>query len=234
MNTNTNTNTNTKHTNNHDNNNDNNDNNDSNMFLAASYEHAADKRTRLASPLINESRICDLYVFILYISISLYLCIHIFMCVYIYIYVYIHIYIYIYICIYVGMLLSAVIASTVNMLTLGIVMWGSRIHDASTFQSRTASRITIQRILSNLPCIDRHTETLAGKARILLQNISGEFSRLPLHRILCHGAHDKARNLADRASENRLSSEFFAAWPKILDGHTSRVPPTSQKTGMAS
>ena len=71
-----------------------------------------------------------------------------------------------------------------------------------------------------LPCIDRHTETLAGKARSLLQNISGEFSRLPLDRILCHGAHDKARNLADRASENRRSSEFFAGWPKILDGHT--------------
>ena len=70
----------------------------------------------------------------------------------------------------------------------------------------TASQITIQRILSNLPCVDRHTETLAGKARSLLQNISGEFSRLPLDRILCHGAHDKARNLADRASENRPNS----------------------------
>ena len=83
-----------------------------------------------------------------------------------------------------------------------------------------ASQITIQRISSNLPCIDRHTETLAGKARSLLQNLSGEFSRLPLDRILCHGAHDKARDLADRASVNRRSSEFFAGWPKILDGHT--------------
>ena len=58
------------------------------------------------------------------------------------------------------------------------------------------------------------------RGRSLLQNISGEFSRLPLDRILCHGAHDKARNLADRASKNRRSSEFFAGWPKILDGHT--------------
>ena len=83
------------------------------------------------------------------------------------------------------------------------------------------SYIKIQRILNNLPCIDLHTETFAGKARSLLQNIiSGEFSRLPLDRILCHGAHDKATNLADRASENRPSSEFFAGWPKILDGHT--------------
>ena len=83
-----------------------------------------------------------------------------------------------------------------------------------------ASQIAIQIILNNSPCTDRHTETLAGKARSLLQNISGELSRLPLDRILCHGAHDKARNLADRASENRLSSELFAGWPKILDGHT--------------
>ena len=88
------------------------------------------------------------------------------------------------------------------------------IYGTSTFQCYTASQITIQRILNN-----RHTETLAGKARSLLHNISGEFSRLPLDRILCHGAHDKARSLAHRASENRRSSEVFAGWPKILDGH---------------
>ena len=96
----------------------------------------------------------------------------------------------------------------------------SRTHGTSTFQCHTASQITIQRILSDLPCIERHAETLAGKASSLLHNISGEFSRLPLDRILCHGAHDMARDLADRASGNRRSSEFFAGWPKILDGHT--------------
>ena len=67
----------------------------------------------------------------------------------------------------------------------------SRSHGTSTFQCHTASQITIRRILNDLPCIDRHAATLAGKARSLLQNISGEFSRLPLDRILCHGAHDK-------------------------------------------
>ena len=59
------------------------------------------------------------------------------------------------------------------------------------------SQITIERILSSLPCVDRHAETLAGNARSLLQNISGEFSRLPLDRILCHGAHHQAKHLAD-------------------------------------
>ena len=93
------------------------------------------------------------------------------------------------------------------------------IHGTSTFQCHTTSQITIQRILSNLPCVDRHTETLAGKARSLLHNISGELSRLPFDRILCHGAHDKAKNLADQASGTGRSSEFFAGWPKILDGH---------------
>ena len=53
----------------------------------------------------------------------------------------------------------------------------------------------------------------------LLHNISGEFSRLPLDHILCHGAHDKAKNLADQASGTGRSSQFFAGWPKILDGH---------------
>ena len=62
--------------------------------------------------------------------------------------------------------------------------------------------------------------TLAGKARSLLQDISGVFSRSPLDRIQCHGAHDKARNLADRASGSGRSSEFFAGWPKFLDGQT--------------
>ena len=88
----------------------------------------------------------------------------------------------------------------------------------NTFQCHTTSQITIQRILSNSPCVDRHTETLAGKARSLLHNISGEFSRLPLDRILCHGAHEKAKNLADQALGIGRSSEFFAGWPKILDG----------------
>ena len=67
--------------------------------------------------------------------------------------------------------------------------------------------------------IDRHTETLVWKARSLLHNISGEFSRLPSDRILCHGAHDEAKNLADQASGTGRSSEFFAGWLKILDGH---------------
>ena len=70
-------------------------------------------------------------------------------------------------------------------------------------------------------------ETLAGKAKSLLHNISGEFSRLPLDHILCHGAHDKAKNLADQASGTGRSCEFFAGWPKILDGHPGpfRVSP---------
>ena len=88
----------------------------------------------------------------------------------------------------------------------------------STFQCHNTSQITIRKILSNLPCVDRHTETLAGKARSLPHNISGEFSRLPLDHILCHGAH-QAKNLADQASGTGPSSAFFAGWPKILDGH---------------
>ena len=59
-----------------------------------------------------------------------------------------------------------------------------------------------------------------GTARSLLHNISGEFSRLPLGRILCHGAHDKARDLAAQASGIGRSSEFFAGWPAILNGHS--------------
>ena len=59
----------------------------------------------------------------------------------------------------------------------------------------------------------------AGKARSLLHNISGEFVRLPLDHILCHGAHAKAKNLADQASGTGRSSELFAGWPKFLDGH---------------
>ena len=96
----------------------------------------------------------------------------------------------------------------------------SRTHGTSTFQCHTTSQITIQRIMNNLACVDRHTEILAGKARSLLHNISSEFSRLLLGRILCHGAHDKAKNLAEQASGKGRSSEFFAGWPTILNGHS--------------
>ena len=49
----------------------------------------------------------------------------------------------------------------------------SRTHDTSTFQSHTASEITIQGILSNLPCIDRHTETLAGRPGVCCRTSVG-------------------------------------------------------------
>ena len=97
---------------------------------------------------------------------------------------------------------------------------GRELNGTSTFRFNAISQIAIRRILNDLPCIDRHTATLAGKAMSLLQNTIGEFSRLPLDLILCHGTHDKARNLAARASQNRRSSEFVAGSPKILDGHT--------------
>ena len=123
------------------------------------------------------------------------------MCMYVCVYMYVSIYLSIYISIYMYICILT--------------------HGTSTFQCHTTSQITIQIILSNLPCVDLHTETLAGKDRSLLHNISGEFSRLPLNHILCHGAHEKAKNLADQASGSGRSSEFFAGWPKILDGHPS-------------